>query len=149
MWVRQLGVASCLASTGRVTWAGDTFSHVNRSDRSPGTRQQNLIARACEARVLLLYIFSLIFLRKKGKILGAGIYCRPSLWKAFSRQNLHCSQQTLSILIKRLFIQTTSYCCAKICWSNFWIWKRNYTLKNDLGERRAIDYAYFQICAHN
>ena len=64
-WVRQLGVASCLASTGRVTWAGDTtFSHVNRSDRSPGTRQQNLIARACEARVLLLYTCSLIFLRQ-------------------------------------------------------------------------------------
>ena len=42
-------MATCLASTGRVTWAGDTtFSHVNRSDRSPGTRQQleNLIACA-------------------------------------------------------------------------------------------------------
>ena len=44
-WARQLVVASCLASTGRVTWAGErTFSHVNRSDRSPGTRQQNLFA---------------------------------------------------------------------------------------------------------
>ena len=44
-WARQLVVASCLASTGRVTWAGETpFSHVNISDRSPGTRQQNLIA---------------------------------------------------------------------------------------------------------
>ena len=59
-WVRQLVVGRCLASTGRVTWAGETtFSHVNRSDHSPGTRQQNLIARACETRVFLLYICGL------------------------------------------------------------------------------------------
>ena len=61
-WTRELVVASCLASTGRITWAGETiFSHVNRSDRSPGTRQQNLIAWACEARVFLLYICSQAF----------------------------------------------------------------------------------------
>lgn len=79
-WVRQLVVGSCLASTGRVTSAGETtFSHVNRSDRSPGTRQQNLIVRACEARVFLLFICSLIFLRKKGKIWGSDRYYPRSL----------------------------------------------------------------------
>ena len=57
-WATQLGVANCLASVGRVSRAGDSFSHVNRSERSPGTRQQNLIARACEARVFLLYLCS-------------------------------------------------------------------------------------------
>ena len=43
MWARQLGEASCLASAGRVTLAGETtFSHVNSLPRPPETRQQNL-----------------------------------------------------------------------------------------------------------
>ena len=107
-WVRQLVVGRCLASTGRVTWAGETtFSHVNRSDHSPGMRQQNLIACACETRVFLLYICSLIFLRKKGKILGLIDITRVRFEKFF-RPNLRYSQRTLSILIKWLFIQSTN-----------------------------------------
>ena len=42
-WARQLGVASCLASAGKVTLAGETtFSHVNNLLRPPETRQKNL-----------------------------------------------------------------------------------------------------------
>ena len=44
-------VARCLASTGRVTWAGETtFSHVNRGDE---TAKLN-----CVSRVFLLYVCS-------------------------------------------------------------------------------------------
>ena len=119
---KKFRLSNRLHEVGEITWGGElspldrvaragetTFSHVNSSDRPPGTRQQKLnCVRLCIFAIFVVNLFlwsiillrlrcSLILPRKKGKNLGADVYypCLLSNEKLFrakilTRANGHC-----------------------------------------------------------